>query len=80
MMSKQQKIKIGDYMYGDDWLCKVTAVRRNGLHRTQIKLSAVDNKEVKFNLIKFQGCFYSEDMNQFSRVEAPKPVQVELEA
>lgn len=82
---KLTEIKIGDYFQGDDWLCKVTAVRRMkiedhlgnvelhyGFHHTQITLTAVDNKEVTFKV-------YSDDLGQFSRVEAPRKQQIELE-
>ena len=71
-MTNSTEIKIGDYFQGDDWLCKVTAVRRNGFHHTQITLTAVDNKEVTFKV-------YSDDLGQFSRVEAPRKEQIELE-
>ena len=75
-MTNSTEIKIGDYFQGDDWLCKVTAVwvyvDPFSTSRTRIKLTAVDNKEVTFKV-------YSDDLNQFSKVEAPKKQQIELE-
>ena len=74
-MSNSTEIKIGDHFQGDDWLCKVTAiwvwVNPFTGGSTQIKLTAVDNKEVTFKI-------YSDDLGQFSKVEAPKK-QIELE-